>query len=356
MDYQALIDETRKKIDNYTFDDSTYNAIYDKAKAHLESSYKAGAENIQASLNDARQKAVGDNAVATKSLQEALTLRGLARSGESAMLRINQQLSLSNALAKLSGQATHDKNELFSEHKKQLADLDIELGKQKNTAIESEKNALYNRLDELEKLKADDEKWKAELYASNAQASTGKNPTSTNGSEKGEENESKFDPNLAYQGFLRGLTSNNTEGVTPDYAPEKIVENLLILCGVDDGIIRSNTMQSKIYKELARLIVSSDYSKEYSMELVSILRSHGFSVEFDIGLLRSKNMQRAYQQYQLHYRDYYSSLVRSGFNTNEAAFRAREYAKSRTVAFLDSLDIEERQYNKIIDMLWMLKD
>lgn len=347
MDYQALINETKQKIDNYSFDDSAYNEIYEKAKGMLTNAYNTSAKEINRSLGDARKKAVEQNALATKSLQEELALRGLARSGDSATLKINQHLSLNNALASLSGDALKSQGELYSQHQKELADLSAELGKQKAAAMESEKNALYDRLADLEQLKADDEKWRAALYS----ASDGGSSSGGGGNGTTEKEEDANVDKIA-DGFVGNLVDKN--GYTPEVSAEKIAKNILTTCGVDDGIIRSNMMQQRIYKELARLICSTDYSKEYATEILSILRSHGFNMAFDVSLARSDVVKNAYYLYQSELSSYYNMLILSGFNANEAAVRAKVSAQKKLINSIKAKNLPKKTYESVMAMLWML--
>ncbi len=354
MDYQALIDETKHKIDNFSFDDSAYTAIYNEAKLRLTNAYKASDKSINTSLGEARQRAVGENALATKSLQEALAVRGLAKSGESSMLRLNQQLSLSNALANISSEGIKSKAELYSQHQKELAELGIDIGKQKANAIEAEKGLLYDRLSELEQLKADDERWRATLYASSSSpSSSGSNKTDTESDKTAVEgNKPQLNTGNAANGFINGL--GNPNGVTPNYKAEKVANDIMLNCGAEDKKIRTSNMQSRIYKELARLIISSNYSVDYSIEVLNVLRSHGFNVEFDIALARSDKMKQAYYAYQNNYRLYYSALIRSGFNSSQADARAKSKAKKYIEGFVKSMKLSENEYNKVLDMLWLL--
>lgn len=346
MDYQALINETKQKIDNYSFDDSAYNEIYEKAKGMLTNAYNASAKEINRSLGDARKKAVEQNALTTKSLQEELALRGLARSGESATLKINQHLSLNNALASLSGDALKSQGELYSQHQKELADLSAELGKQKVTAMESEKTALYDRLADLEQLKADDEKWRATLYSASGGSSSGGGGNGTT-----EKDEDAYVDKIV-DGFVGNLVDKN--GYTPEVSAEKIAKNILTTCGVDDGIIRSNMMQQRIYKELARLICSTDYSKEYATEILSILRSHGFNMAFDVSLARSNVVKNAYYLYHSELSSYYNMLVLSGLNANEAAVRAKTSAQKKLMNSIKAKNLPKKTYESVMAMLWML--
>lgn len=348
MDYTALINETKKKIDNYSFDDSQYNAIYEAAKEKLTEAYKAGEENISRTLDTEKQQAVGDNALATKSLQEALAARGLARSGESSMLKLNQQLSLSNALAKLSSAALQSKNDLYAQHQKELAELAADVGQQKATAIENEKSLLYGRLSDLEKLNADDEKLRASLYGSSTSGGSG----SSGGSGTTDGETSNFDPNEALQGFAKKLT--DTEGVTPTVKAEKLADLIMLNCDADDKEIRSAFMQNRIYKELVKNVVSSNYSEEYTREVVNVLRSHGFNLDFDMSFIRGRKVRQAYYAYQTDFSSYYNALIRSGFEVNAATKRAKEHAKKYTREFIKTMNLSEEEHTKLLNALWFL--
>lgn len=349
MDYTALINETKKKIDNYTFDDSQYNAIYEAAKEKLTEAYRAGESNINHSLDSEKQQAVGENALATKSLQEALAARGLARSGESSALKLNQQLSLSNALAKLSSAALQSKNELYAQHQKELAELAMDIGQQKASAMENEKSLLYGRLSDLEKLNAEDEERKASLYA--ASSSSGGGGGGGGGSAETPSG-SSFDPDEALQGFAKKLT--NSDGDTPTMKPEKLASQIMINCGANDGEIRSGNMQNRIYKELVKLAVSSNYSKEYTKEVLDVLRTHGFSIDFDMALVRGETIKQIYYAYQNNFNSYYTALLRSGFDVNAATLRAKERAKKYANNYLKALKLPEDEYNKLLSILWFL--
>ncbi len=497
MNYQALIDETKDKIKNYSFDDSAYSAIYGEAKKRLDNVYKAGGANIDASLKSSVQKAVGNNALQTKSLQEDLAARGLARSGDSSALRINQAVSLNNALASLANEAMKSKNDLYMQNQKDLSALETELGKQKASAMEADKSRLYNRLGELEKLAANDEQWKAELLndrnrwqseladsrdrwqseladssdrwqselandkdkwnaelADNsdrwkseladssdrwkseladssdrwkselADSSDRWQSELANDNQKwnaeladetdrwkselandankwmtdAQNSRDKWNAELAADkekwqaeladssekwkseleekknsssktdssdessgGSDRNSTSSTVtgeteteDGNTPKYSAEKVANDIMNNCGADDKIIRSDYMESRIYKELLRLIVSSDYSKSYATEVLSVLRSHGFGAEFDVDTARSENLKLAYYAYQKYYRESYIKQTASGAGINQASYKARANARAQTSTYVNGMNMKEKDREKMLDMLWLI--
>ena len=162
MDYNKLIEETTSKINNYTFDDEFYNDIYSKAKERLDTAYNESLDALTTDYKAEKRRVVGDNALATKSLQEELAHRGLAHSGESALLSINQSIALRNTVAELARAAIKSRSDLSSSYNKELASLEQEQANIKSAAMEKDKAALNDRLAHLENLQADKEKWAAD--------------------------------------------------------------------------------------------------------------------------------------------------------------------------------------------------
>ena len=163
MEYDKLIDDVKYKIDNYSYDGTVYDDIYNKAAAQYAAAYKASADALSAKAEKNRALAVGSNALQSKSLAESLALRGLAKSGESSMMKINSAISLNNALATISGEELNARAKLENERLKLLAGLGKEISMSKANAAQAEKAALYNRLSELESMQAKDEEWRAKL-------------------------------------------------------------------------------------------------------------------------------------------------------------------------------------------------
>lgn len=359
MDYQALIDETRKRIENFNFDDSAYQAIYDEAKSHLDKVYGAQHDELDAALRQARQSAVGTNASDTKSLQEKLAMRGLAKSGESALLRLNQRLSLNNALSKLSNEALRSKTQLYAQHEKELAELATSLGKQKSAASEAEKRALYERLGELEERKAEDDFRRAELDVNaeierlKATARAGSKNADGKKEEKQEENEAgAFDPEVLKAGFAQGPVNPN--GNTPDYSAGRAADTIMKTCGAANRVIRSANMKARIYRELARLISTSNLSTDYAFEVLNVLKNHGFDAGFDISIAKSRELKDANYVYRSAYDKHYCDSIAEGCSVSEAASRAKSKAADEVRKMVNGLKISPERYRILVKMLWML--
>lgn len=170
MDYEKLIAEVKDGIDNYSFDDSEYKKLYDSAYSNLEQVYKAQGEALDQSYYNQRRRAAGENALGTKNMAEQLASRGLARSGESADLLINQGVSLNSSLSNLAESNIAAKAYLAESYGDKRAELDRALAQEIGEATRAEKEALYERLSHLENLNAEQEardieykKWQEEL-------------------------------------------------------------------------------------------------------------------------------------------------------------------------------------------------
>ncbi len=165
MDYQKLISEVKDDIDNYSFDDSEYQKIYDRAYSDLEAGYNVQNKALKQSYYDERRRATGENVLNTRNAAEQLVERGLARSGESADLIIGQNIALNNRLSDLSQSHTAAEAELASDYSNRRAELGKDMAQRVTEASKAERADLYNRLEHLESLYADDRKFAAEMEA-----------------------------------------------------------------------------------------------------------------------------------------------------------------------------------------------
>ncbi|MBE6677446.1 MAG: hypothetical protein E7597_01445 [Ruminococcaceae bacterium] len=172
MDYQKLISDVKDDIDNYSFDDSEYQKIYDRAYNDLKASYYAQSQALKQNYYGEKQRAAGENALSTRNATEQLAARGLAHSGESADLVIGQNVALNNRLSELAQSNTAAEAKLVDDYGKQRAELGKSMAQQVTEASKAEKENLYKRLEHLESLYADDQKleaerqqWEAEMEA-----------------------------------------------------------------------------------------------------------------------------------------------------------------------------------------------
>ena len=172
MDYQSLISDIKDDIDNYSFDDSEYQKIYDRAFNDLQTGYDEQRRALAHGYYNERRRATGDNALNPRNAAEQLAEKGLARSGESADLLIGQNIALTNRLSELAEGHTAARAELLGNYSKQKAELGKEMAQQMTDAAAADKENLYDRLAHLEilnanaeKLEAEKEQWQAELDA-----------------------------------------------------------------------------------------------------------------------------------------------------------------------------------------------
>lgn len=370
MDYKLLIEETKNKINGYTFDDTIYKGIYEQAKVHLDNANRAERAAIDYDHKAARRSTVGENALATKSLQEDLAARGLARSGESAMLKVNQALSLRNSLNELARAAMQSKASLNASYNKQLADLEADLADKKTAAAESEKAALNDRLAHLEALQADKEKWQAdynlELYKENNRVKELKDAIARAEAEKAEQ---KDEAEKAEQKAEAEKESNSGSGTdteekalptgslipenTPSISAERTAQNILTACRIEEGRIYGNKQQQKVRRELAKLICTQGLSKEYAEDVLFALVSYGFEGNFDIGVASSKTLKWIYGTYDGTLWEEKAKLMRYGASEGEAYAQAREMAMMKMLEFMESLNLDTYTLDQISGMLWM---
>ncbi len=355
MNYKELIDETSKKLQNYSFDDEYYQGIYDKAIERLDSSYREGVNSINSEYKAARNRATGENALATKSLQQDLAARGLARSGESAMLSINQSLALNNTLADLARAALKSKSELVAGFNKDLSALEKEKADRILSAAEKDKQSLNDRLTHLEslnedrqqhleslsadrtahleKLEADRDKWMAEY-----ELELLKENNRVKENEKG-------------NGESKGEGGNATE-LTPELSPERTALNIIESCDLLEDHIYGEFSQSRVRHALARLVCTMGLSPEYTQEVMHVLCSRGYDGQFDINMATSKYAKWAYGTYIHHYNAKYEDLVNSGFTKKEARYMGDVVGRGEATLLMQKLGLSEEETNQINKLLW----
>ncbi len=341
MSYKAQIDETIQKLNNYSFDSTVYDELYKKAFDTLQAAYEKSDAAIDAQLESDRRQAVGDNALQTRSLAEQLAAGGLSSSGESAMLRINQAVSLNNALATLGAAATDAKASLAKEKGLNLFNLERELAGIKSDAMEGEQNRLYQRLAHLEGLAADD----AQFYSGLAQSAeefdkeyalkekeyllkydslSGDGTEGSDSSDGETEVKDKIDGQAALQGALPKLS---TLRIDPDTDPEVLAKNIVNNDPICKGEgIYSAVGQASIYKSFARIVLMNSFSDEYINEMLTYLQSYGFSRHIDLKTLTDVDTKMVVSTYYKEQERVYKEAKKSGKNEYTAYTEACERA------------------------------
>lgn len=351
MDYNKLIEETRNKIKSYSFDDEIYKGIYDAAKERLESSYKEGLRVLDQEHKANRRKAIGANAAQTKSLREELAARGLARSGESAALSLNQSIALQNTVADLALGALKSKAELSGTHAEKLSALEKEQADRTVEGAEKEKEALADRLQHLENLSADKEKWQADYNlevlketnrakeaAAKLEAESLKGTGTSAGGKNGE------------------LPSTGYPSVTPKMPAEDVAKNLMEMAyvNISEGErIYTDYAQDKIRHELARLVVTSGLSKEYTEEVVLRLKTYGFDGDFDVDFATSKTFKWIYAAWRNAYDEKYRAQAYLGSSSSVCDVTASKYAREAVRAYIAKLHLTDHEKLQLSKLYWM---
>lgn len=363
MDYNQLIEEVKKDLDDYSFDDSEYKKIFDSAYGNLEKSYNESRDALERSYYNERRKATAENALETKNLSEELAARGLGRSGESALLKIYQAASLNNSLNDLAENNVDEQAKLLSDFHQRSSELDESYAKTVSDKTESEKKALYERLEHLENLseqeakrKADEEKWRAELnqerYAleQKLNAEAGKTDTEQEDGSKGTLKEKlsslvKWGSNL-FSSIIKNASAEKTEseetvsaeeGLVPSVAPQTMGNNILLRYLTDGKLTEFG--KSGIYSELARLIATSNLDKTYAEEVLAVLRSQGFDFEFSVELASSDYVKRGYEIYYRIYEEYYNGMTEDGEKESYAHKTAAAKAEEAIIEYIKKLYI-----------------
>lgn len=340
MDYKKLIEETTNKLNDYSFDDELYSGIYAKAKERLDSAYVEGIRAVNDTYKAERRKAIGDNALETKSLQQELASKGLALSGESAMLSLNQSMALRNTVADIARAAIQSKHELVSGYNKNLTELEKEQADRKIDVITKDKEALGDRLAHLEKLQADKEKWQAD-YALELLK------------EENRVNEA-------------ALSKDNTEGINggfpvfkPGTTPSQMADKIMASCGLvkkkyeDEVVIYSAFANDKIRKAVVQEACIMGLDPEYLKNVIYVLMGHGFDGDIDLDIACGKPLKWIYGAYDTAYDEEYHRLLEKGFTQNDAGQDAKRYAKKKMYAFMDTLNLSDYEKEKINDYLWI---
>ncbi len=348
MDYKKLIDETRNKIENYSFDDDIYKGIYDAAKEKLDSAYKEGLNTVDSEHKTNRRKAIADNAVQTKSLREELAARGLARSGESAALSLNQSMALRNTVTELAREALKSKSELRASHAKELAALEQERSDKTVAAAEKEKEALADRLKHLESLDADKERWQADYNmelikeTNRAKEAAAKLEAENTKAEKAETEEKKDLP-----------TTGHTS-VTPKTPAEDVAKSLMKLAHVGEGErIYSEYAQTQIRHQLARLVVTSGLSKEYTNEVLLQLKMYGFDGDFDVEFATGKTFKWIYAAWKNAYDEKYRAQAYLGSTHTVCDNAASVYARQAVREYIAKLHLTDYEKLQLSKLYWM---
>ena len=137
MEYRDYLEQAKKYLAS-SDGLSSFREYYDKAKSSLQSKYDASKSSINDEYESDVGRAVTQSRMNAKNIDQYMTSRGLARSGEAETERINENLSLNSSL-----------NELAKNKNKALADAGIRHG---DALLELEKELADKEYDESKRL------------------------------------------------------------------------------------------------------------------------------------------------------------------------------------------------------------
>jgi len=241
MDYDAIINETKKMLENYSSVNDELEELYRRAKEKNTLSYEDAKKSLDRQYKEDRNAAVTKGLMDEKDMQQFLAARGLAASGESVQAKIDSGLSVNNALAALSG-----------ENLRALS------------ALEQDRLSTESKLDtELAGKKLEQERWEHELAArlvqlEQSEAASTKSSTSGSGNTPDE-------------------SSNRTENsFVPQISAKEMAKNIISAYS-SGGRIYSNLQKSQISLYLNDLEKKEGADPAYIKELLVNLKAAGYT-------------------------------------------------------------------------------
>lgn len=398
MDYNTLISKVKSDLDNYSFDNSEYDKLFEAAYKSLEDNYRQGEAALQKSYYEDKRQAAASNALDTKSLSEELAARGLATSGESAALRINQALSLNDSLSELAQGNQQARATLLKGYNENKAELNESQAKLMSDTASEERARLYDRLEHLEKLDADKtqaelekEKWQAELdadmkkwlesldfekYKTDAEITADKEKWAselamekylTEAKLAAEETEwrtqleqqnSQWRTELFFNAFREGNkketdSANDSDGdggtASPGISAQTMANNIANRYTNASGGLGSYS-QDLVYSELARLIATGDLDEDYASQVLTVLKSRGFKREFSIELASEDYVKEGFTIYNTVFEEYYQGMIDDDATGDDAYAAANEAAVEAVEAHITSQGLDEETEEKVMKM------
>lgn len=288
MDYNKLIEQTKKALESYSDINTQIEALYKKAKEKNLQYYETAKKSLKSQYFDDKNRAVVKGQLDQKDTDQFLAARGLTTSGESVQAKIDTDISVNNALQKLA-----------QANQKALSDI------------------------ELKKLEKD-----IELDTAHAQ-------------KKLEYNKQMSDLALGLadrktkSGQKTETIPNKTEtihGYTPKATPKELT-NSIIESFAPEGRIETDSQKSYIkayLEELEKDGIDNDFIKEVIMNL----KVYGYS---DLPSDSAENfilVDRAKAYYDKIYGNLYGVYIKGNRTTEQAHTLAQQNARKILIDFV----------------------
>ena len=383
MEYKDYLEQAKKYLSSRD-GLSSFREYYDKAKNSLQSEYDASKERINDEYVSDVGRAVTQSRMNAKNIDQYMTSRGLARSGEAETERINENLSLNsslNELAKSKNKALTDADvrhqSAVLELEKELADKEYDESKRldtladgiaskqlgideraediandkEKTQSEHEYNEYMKRLEaELDELAAkkkreyetqkiaDERKYNEQQTAEERAYKEKQTADERAYKEKMLEEErayeqSRIDDERAYAEKLKENEKVETDGkYTPKQSAESLAKDVVKAYTWSGEKISSQNDRIKVHDFLEEFKSSTNATDKYLNELESALRGMGYKEPGADELTASSLVKTAKSKYDEWYYDAYSTYDGTGLLPLERVEKAK---KAVTIKQLD---------------------
>ena len=384
MEYRDYLEQAKKYLAS-SDGLSSFREYYDKAKSSLQSKYDASKSSINDEYESDVGRAVTQSRMNAKNIDQYMTSRGLARSGEAETERINENLSLNsslNELAKNKNKALADAGirhgDALLELEKELADKEYDESKRldtladgiaskqlgideraediandkEKTKSEHEYNEYMKRLEaeldelaeqkkrEYEKQKIADERKYNEQQTAGERAYKEKQTADERAyKEKMLEEErayeqSRIDDERAYAEKLKNDEKVETDGkYTPKQSAESLAKDVVKAYTWSGEKISSQNDRVKVHDFLEEFKSSTNATDEYLNELENALRGMGYRELSADELSASALVKNAKAKYDEWYYDAYSVYEGSGVLPLERVENAKKAASVRQLDY-----------------------
>ena len=306
MDYNELIEQTKKALESYSKADTELEELYRQAKERNNKSYELSKQQLSEQYYEDKNQAASRAALNAKEMSEFLAARGLASSGESVQAKMDSNMVLNSTLSNLAKSNLQSITELEKERLSKENELDMSLA-EKKLEINKQKNTLNNSIEQLKKA----------LESSTTNSSKSNDKKSNTDSPNNDK--SKDDP------------SDKT------YVPStsaKDVAKYILESYATEGKITTDMQRSQIKKYLQSLIKNDGIDEGYIKDVIFILKTYGytdFSEAYADSVLAARG---AADYYNKMYNDYYEIYVRGNRTAEKASSMAKNKAKTLMLDYI----------------------
>jgi len=328
MDYNELIEQTKKALESYSKADTELEELYRQAKERNNKSYELSKNQLAEQYYEDKNQAASRAALSAKDMNEFLAARGLATSGESVQAKLDSNMALNSALSGLAKSNMQSLTELEKQRLEKESELDMSLA-EKKLELNKQKNTLSDQIEQLKKALENSNKSTDDNKSNDNNKSTNSDKKNNNGTT--DNNKTKDD--------------TTEKPYVPSTSAKDIAKNILETFA-SGGKITTDLQRSQIKKYLQSLVKNDGVDEDYIKDIVFILKTYGYS---DISEAYADSViaaKDAAEYYNKMYNDYYEIYVRGNRTADKASSMAKSkaktlmldyiYERSRTIAAFES--------------------